>query len=153
MSGSQHDRQQLLKNARSLCVSICMKAPVDEYLEHFAPDEEGVSAVEHGLGSMYLAPYVGQIFEGRSGVREYFGWKREIVKTISLRFEEYVVDDEAGVVSVRCRGKFLWRETQNEWEEVSTARLTFGEKGMVTKFEWWGDTGAAFLASRGKLRK
>lgn len=149
----QQRRKQLLKAARSLCVSICMKAPVDEYLEHFSPDSEEVSAVEHGLGSLYLAPYVGQNFEGRSGVREYFGWKREIVKTISLRFEDYIVDVEAGVVSVRCRGRFLWRETQNEWEEVSTARMTFNERNLVTKFEYWGDTGAAFLASRGKLRK
>jgi hypothetical protein len=130
-----------------------MNAPVDEYLEHFSPDSEEVSAVEHGLGSLYLAPYVGQNFEGRSGVREYFGWKREIVKTISLRFEDYIVDVEAGVVSVRCRGRFLWRETQNEWEEVSTARMSFNERNLVTKFEYWGDTGAAFLASRGKLRK
>ena len=90
-----------------------MKAPVDEYLEHFAPDSDNVSAVEHGLTA--IAPFMGKDFEGRSGVREYFGWKREIVKTISLRFDEYCVDAELGVVNVRCRGKYMWRETQNEW--------------------------------------
>ena len=67
-------------------------------------------------------------------------------------FVDYVVDVETAKVSARGTATFTWTKTGQSWDEVFTYVLGFDGQRKVKSYEVWGDTGAAYLASQGKLK-
>lgn len=147
-------RDELLASAKVLCDAIANKAPIDEILSHFSTTYN-IFAAEPG--EPFLAPFVGQWFQGRSGpksVHTYFLLLHKYLKYENMTFSHWVVDTEARKVSTRGSAKFTWVEGKGEgntWEEEFAYILDFDELGKVTDYQVWADTGSAYLASRGEL--
>ena len=64
------------------------------------------------------------------------------------------MDPEARKVSVKGKAKFKWIEgigDGNWWNEQFAYILDFDDEGKVTDYQVWADSGAAYLAWKGKL--
>jgi len=68
-----------------------------------------------------------------------------------MSFSNYVVDAIENKVSVRGDATFTWRATGQSWDEVFTYVLAFDADCRLIKYEIWANSGAAYLASQGKL--
>mmetsp|Transcript_773 Transcript_773/g.941 ORF Transcript_773/g.941 Transcript_773/m.941 type:complete len:224 (+) Transcript_773:203-874(+) len=141
-------RDDILSTAHSLCDAFANKAPLNEVLDQFSTSDE-VFCLEHGL--QRLAPFLGRIFVGQEGVKQYFTIISDLLSYDDMKFSDYIVDVDASTVSVRGEATFLWKSTGNSWEEVFTYRLRFDDEAKVLAYEVWADSGAAFLASKGLL--
>ncbi|KAK4456475.1 hypothetical protein QBC42DRAFT_238461 [Cladorrhinum samala] len=142
-------RDSLLQAATLFCQSFASKRPPDEIFSHFTSTESNISVFEHGLPR--LAPFLGREFRGREGLERYFKTISECLTYEDMRFSNYVVDVEMRKVSVRGEARFTWSSTGQSWDEVFTYVLAFDVEGKVVKYEVWADSGAAYLASQGKL--
>jgi len=69
----------------------------------------------------------------------------------NMRFSEYIVDIENHKVSVKGQATFTWTKTEESWDEIFTYSLDFDDELKVTDYQVWADSGAAYLASLGKL--
>ncbi|KAL7627073.1 hypothetical protein AAE478_003849 [Parahypoxylon ruwenzoriense] len=149
-----HKRAELLEAATAFCTSFAQKASTDEILQHFSSSpspEDEVLAFEHGHPS--LAPFLGRPFRGLDGVRSYFSLVASLLDYEDMRFGEYVVDAAEGRVTARGAARFTWRATGESWDEVFVYVLAFDADRKVRRYEIWADSGAAYLASKGKLRE
>lgn len=54
-------------------------------------------------------------------------------------------------MSVKGQAKFTWIETCQSWDETFTYSLDFDDELKVTDYQVWADSGAAYLASIGRL--
>lgn len=54
-------------------------------------------------------------------------------------------------MSVKGQAKFTWIETGQSWNETFIYSLDFDDESMVTNYQVWADSGAAYLARHGKL--
>ena len=77
-----------------------------------------------------------------------------------MSFSDYIIDTDTLKVSCKGKARFVWKSTQQGWDEVFTWTLDFMEEGgegvkevKVRKYQVWADTGAAYLASRGELKQ
>lgn len=143
-----------LKSAASaLCSDFASEKPASTLLSHFSTTAPPV-AFEHGLSC--LAPFVGREFRGRDEIAEYFGILADQLSYRNMEFDDYVVDTRECKVSVKGRSRFIWTATGEAWNEVFTYTLDFvqeGEEVKVRKYQVWADTGAAYLARKGKLKE
>ena len=137
-----------MRAASSVCDAFASQAPLDTLLAHFSSSPSTL-ALEHGLPS--LAPFLGREFRGPEGLREYFGLLAECLSYEDMRFGGYFTDVRECKVSVRGEARFTWSSTGQSWDEVFTYVLQFDDELKVTLYEVWADSGAAYLASRGKL--
>jgi hypothetical protein len=143
------EREALLHAAANLCNAFACQYAVNAILDHFSTASEPF-ALEHGLPQ--LVPFVGRPFRGLDGVRQYFGLLSEHLTYKDMRFVDYVVDVETAKVSARGTATFTWTKTGQSWDEVFTYVLGFDAQRKVKSYEVWADTGAAYLASQGKLK-
>jgi hypothetical protein len=143
------DREALLYAAANFCNAFACQYALDAILDHFSTASEPV-AIEHGLPQ--LAPFLGRPFKGLDGVKQYFGLLGEHLSYKDMRFVDYIVDVETGKVSARGTATFTWTKTGQSWDEVFTYVLAFDEQRKVKSYEVWADSGAAYLASQGKLK-
>ncbi len=143
------DREALLHAAAQFCNSFAAQYALEAILDHFSTSSEPF-ALEHGLPQ--LAPFLGRPFKGIDGLKEYFGLLGEHLSYRDMTFVDYVVDVEASKVSARGQATFTWKSTNQSWNEVFVYVLGFDEKNKVISYEVWADSGAAFLASKGKLK-
>lgn len=61
--------------------------------------------------------------------------------------EEFIVDAEAGMVSVVGKGRFSSRKTGKGWDEQFIYRLSgFDEEGKIGHWEIWADPLSAYDA-------
>ena len=141
------DRGKLFHAASGLCDAFACKKSLDEILSFFA-DSPDIFAMEHGHPG--LAPFLGRRFTGRSGVEDYFK-ALSVLSYQSMNFTDYIIDTAVMKVSVLGQAEFTWSETGEKWDETFTYRLTFDGSFKVKAYEVWADTGAAYLASKGKL--
>jgi hypothetical protein len=141
-------RQSLLQSAQALCNDFANKSNVDVLLSHFSSTHK-CTAIEHGLPA--LAPFLGRPFIGLSGIREYFELIANLLSYENMKFSEYVVDAEVSKASVKGQAEFTWKSTGESWEEKFTYMLDFDDEGKVTDYQVWADSGAAYLARKGKL--
>ncbi|KAF9452159.1 hypothetical protein P691DRAFT_756623 [Macrolepiota fuliginosa MF-IS2] len=141
-------RQNLIQATQAFCDAFANKADISTILTYFSKTTT-IIAFEHGEPA--LVPFLGRAFEGFEGVKRYF----EIIGTLlayhDLKFSEFIVDTEARKVSVKGEGIFTWLETMESWDETFTYVLDFDEEAKVVRYQVWADTGAAYLASIGKL--
>ncbi|KAI1376835.1 hypothetical protein F4677DRAFT_75732 [Hypoxylon crocopeplum] len=145
-----HKRAALLSAATSFCESFAEKKPADEILSHFSTASD-VLAYEHGLPE--LAPFLGREFRGREGVQAYFETIASCLSYADMRFADYVVDAAENSVAVRGTATFTWTATGESWDEVFAYALRFDDQLKVTRYEVWADSGAAYLASKGRLKE
>ncbi|XXG96642.1 hypothetical protein Hte_002930 [Hypoxylon texense] len=147
-----HKRADLLAAATAFCESFAQKQPPDEILSHFSTSTtDDIVAFEHGLKE--LAPFLGREFRGRDGVREYFEIISSCLRYDGMRFADYVVDAAEDRVAVRGAARFTWTATGESWDEVFAYALRFDEQRKVVRYEVWADSGAAYLASQGRLKE
>ena len=142
------DREALLHAAAQFCNSFAAQYALEAILDHFSTTSEPW-ALEHGLPQ--LAPFLGRTFKGIDGLKEYFGLLGKHLSYKDMTFVDYVVDVEEAKVSARGRANFTWKSTKQSWDEIFVYVLGFDEKQKVKSYEVWADSGAAFLASQGKL--
>ncbi|KAI1451364.1 hypothetical protein F4805DRAFT_451677 [Annulohypoxylon moriforme] len=145
-----HKRAELLEAATAFCSSFAQKKPLDEILSHFSSSPD-ILAYEHGLKE--LAPFLGREFRGREGVQGYFETVSSCLDYEDMRFADYVVDAVENRVAVRGTAKFTWVATGESWGEVFAYALLFDDERKVTRYEIWADSGAAYLASKGRLQE
>ncbi|PPR02427.1 hypothetical protein CVT24_001977 [Panaeolus cyanescens] len=146
MSSASRDR--LLASAQAFCEAFRQKKDIDTILGLFSSIHE-ISAIEYG--KPILAPFLGQTFAGRSGVRRYFEIIGSCLSYDDVDFSEYVIDTHVKKVSVKGTGNFTWLETGQSWHEVFTYSLDFDEDDKVVRYQVWADSGAAYLARIGAL--
>ncbi|KAL6233982.1 hypothetical protein BDW75DRAFT_175833 [Aspergillus navahoensis] len=115
------------------------------------------TAHEHGLPQ--LAPFLGRTFTGRDQVGEYFTLLNEHLRIESMKFDdekEWAIDLETGVVCLKGYARFVSKESKEGWDEVFIYRIGLvddEEKEVkIGSYEVWADTGAAYLAAKGKLK-
>ncbi|OTA97652.1 hypothetical protein M434DRAFT_65169 [Hypoxylon sp. CO27-5] len=145
-----HKRTELLEAATAFCDSFAQKKPLDEILSHFS-STDNIVAYEHGLPE--LAPFLGREFRGREGVQEYFKIISACLNYENMRFADYIVDAVGNRVAVRGTAKFTWTATGESWDEVFAYALKFDDEHKVVSYEIWADSGAAYLASKGRLKE
>ncbi|KAH7909555.1 hypothetical protein BJ138DRAFT_1066864 [Hygrophoropsis aurantiaca] len=141
-------RTKLLNATKALCADFAAQKDVDVLLSHFSTTHQ-LTALEHGLSS--LAPFLGRRFVGHDGIKEYFETISKHLTYTDMSFSEWVIDAEARKVSVKGEAKSTWLSTQESWEETFVYVLDFDEEEKVTDYQVWADTGAAYLARKGKL--
>lgn len=153
MSTSMTDRRELLlRSATTFCDAIAEQAPRDELLNCFTNDRSSIQVLEHGLPGQE-APFIGRQFRGVEGLDEYMQLLLpEYVTYKNMAFDDYVVDPEARMVSVRGEGRFTWKLTGQSWNEDFVYLLKFDEVPKVNNWEIWGDSGALVLARKGMLK-
>ncbi|CAG8023447.1 unnamed protein product [Penicillium salamii] len=119
-------------------------------------------AHEHGLPQ--LAPFLGRPFYGQEGVSTYFDLLSSHLQIENMTFESeetWVIDETCMGIALRGTGTFTWKETQQSWNETFFYRIKVAEDVSddsekngslkVSEYHVWADTGAAYLASLGKL--
>lgn len=141
-------RSVLLGAAETFCSAFASQKPPEKIFSLFSTSHN-VQAYEHGLPQ--LAPFLGRNFKGQDGIRKYFETISKYLSYKNMDFSNYVVDSEQNQVSVRGEAKFTWTSTGQSWDEVFTYVLAFDDDFKVLKYEIWADSGAAYLASQGKL--
>jgi hypothetical protein len=144
------DRSGLLASATAFCNAFATLAPPPQILsQHFTSNHPSILVHEHGLPQ--LAPFLGRTFRGADGLAQYISIVSECLTFKNMRFSEYIVDAKARMVSVRGEARFTWTSTGQSWDEVFTYRLGFDDEMKVERYEVWADSGAAWLASQGRL--
>ncbi|GAB1320385.1 hypothetical protein MFIFM68171_10595 [Madurella fahalii] len=146
---SQATRASLLASATSFCNAFASGASPSEILTHFTADTSKILVREHGLAQ--LAPFLGRTFRGADGLTQYLSIIADCLSYENMRFGDYIVDAEARKVSVRGEARFTWARTGQSWDEVFTYVLGFDDELRVESYDVWADSGAAWLASLGKL--
>ncbi|KAJ5613606.1 hypothetical protein N7528_007260 [Penicillium herquei] len=117
---------------------------------------------EHGLPQ--LAPFLGHTFSGVEGISEYFETLSQTLNIHSMVFEpdpEWLVDLTNLCVTLRGTARFEWKDTKNSWSETFIYRIALAtdtsddqeKRGriLISEYQVWADTGAAYLARMGQL--
>ncbi|KAG8221002.1 transcription elongation factor S-II [Butyriboletus roseoflavus] len=136
--------------AHRFCEHFAHKEAIETLLTHFS-NTRPCEVVEHGLSC--LAPFLGSPFRGLDGVRRYFSTVAALITYEDMRFSEYIIDVEVRKASVKGTATFTWITTRESWDETFTYVLDFDDRDKITRYQIWGDTGALYLASQGRLRQ
>lgn len=143
-------RCRLSDVAHRFCDDFSHKESIDTLLTHFS-NARPCEVIEHGLSR--FAPFLGISFRGEEGVRRYFSTVAALITYEGMHFSEYIIDVEVRKVSVKGIATFTWITTRESWDETFTYVLDFDDEDKITRYQIWGDTGALYLASRGRLRE
>lgn len=135
----------------------------DQLLSTFTTNPKPL-AHEHGLPQ--LAPFLGRSFQGQEGISTYFDLLSSYLDIENMTFEPeetWIVDESCMAVSLRGTATFIWKQTQQAWDETFSYRIKVAEDVSddaekhgslkVSEYQVWADTGAAYLASLGELQK
>ncbi|KAJ5639681.1 uncharacterized protein N7484_007543 [Penicillium longicatenatum] len=154
-------RSTLTGPIQSLLATLVTPNPISTITSTFTTQPAPI-AHEHGL--QQLAPFLGRTFTGIDGISEYFDTMISTLEIKSMKFEpesNWLVDDTNMAVCLRGTATFIWRETGQSWDEtfvyrVALARDTSEDKDkqgrlLVSEYQVWADTGAAYLARIGGL--
>ncbi|KAF2442190.1 hypothetical protein P171DRAFT_487445 [Karstenula rhodostoma CBS 690.94] len=156
MSSGQQQKQKpsaavLRKGAHAFCAALLSPpAPSDLLQTYFTA---APSITEHGpRWAASRLPFLGKTFQGRDGCEEYFGLLGEVLE---MQLPEdalpgsqgFIVDAEAGMVSVVGKGHFKSKKTGKGWDEQFIYRLSdFDAEGRVGHWEIWADPLSAWDA-------
>jgi hypothetical protein len=97
-------------------------------------------------------PFLATTFAGKEGCEEYFKVLNEVLemKLPGDAFpsaQEFIVDAEAGMVSVVGKGKFASKKTGKAWDEQFIYRFNeFDSDGKIGYWEIWADPLSAWEA-------
>jgi hypothetical protein len=156
-------RLSLLEPVRSLLRAFANPDPnnPNQLLSAFTTSPKPL-AYEHGLPQ--LAPFVGRSFTGQDGISTYFNLLSSHLEIKDMAFgpeESWIVDESCMAIALRGTATFIWKKTGQAWDETFAYQIKLaedvsddpGKKGFlkVNEYQVWADTGAAYLASLGKL--
>ncbi|KAH8831165.1 hypothetical protein DL96DRAFT_811654 [Flagelloscypha sp. PMI_526] len=142
------ERDALLASAKTFCDAVSQQTDAETILTHFSQTHQ-VSVFEHGDPS--LAPFLGRSFIGKEGVKVYFDLISSVLSYGPMEFSGFAVDTELKKVALKGKARFTWLSTKESWDETFAYILDFDQDGLVTDYQIWADTGAAYLASKGEL--
>ncbi|KAL7267088.1 hypothetical protein RUND412_010340 [Rhizina undulata] len=144
----------LLTATAALTKSFADHAPPSEIVKHFTTTPAPI-ALEHGLRR--LAPFIGREFLGTDQVRVYFEMLAEYLEYTDMEFSPPIIDTAGSKVCVKGTAIFTWKETGESWREAFVWLLDWEDIGeekqewKVKRYEVWADSGAVYLARKGKL--
>ncbi|CAG8898794.1 unnamed protein product [Penicillium egyptiacum] len=154
-------RTDLLKSVRALLEALTdPNTNPNQLLSTFTTLPEPL-VHEHGLPE--LAPFLGRPFTGQDEIATYFELLSSLLSIKNMVFEpeeSWVVDTRCMAVSLQGTATFIWKQTQQAWDETFVYRIKLavdgsrsGETGRLAVCEYhvWADTGAAYLARCGRL--
>lgn len=136
--------------AHRFCEDFASKESIETLLAHFS-NTHPCEIVEHGLSC--LAPFLDSPFRGHEGVRRYFSIIAALITYGDMQFSDYIIDTGVRKASVKGTARFTWITTRESWDETFTYVLDFDDKDQITRYQIWGDTGALYLASQGRLKQ
>ncbi|TFK29242.1 hypothetical protein FA15DRAFT_684751 [Coprinopsis marcescibilis] len=143
-------REVLESAAQKFCSAFAEKKDIETIMSFFST-KHPISAVEYG--DPVLAQFVGRPFEGNEGVKKYFGLLASTITYEGMHFSEYVVDTETRKVALKGKGHFIWSDTCESWNETFAYVLDFDEDLQLVRYQVWADSGAAYLARKGRLEE
>jgi hypothetical protein len=107
---------------------------------------------EHGPEwSRSRLPFLAKTFSGKEGCEEYFKVMTDVLE-MSLGDDAFpdkkgfIVDAEAGMVSVVGKGRFTSKKTGKGWDEKFIYRFRFDDEGKFEHWEIWADPLSAWDA-------
>lgn len=134
------------------CQALISPPPPKELLARYFSSEPKIT--EHGPEwSRERLPFLAKTFKGKEGCEEYFQIMTEVLE-MSLPHdafpkaeEGFIVDAEAGMVSVVGKGRFKSRKTGKGWDEQFIYRFSeFDGEGKIGHWEIWADPLSAWDA-------
>jgi len=147
--------ETLRQRTHAFCQSLRTPPPPSALLAaHFAPGNPRIT--EHGPAwARARLPFLAKTFAGTAGCAEYFGVLGEVLE-MELPDdafpgpEGFIVDAEAGMVSVVGQGRFASKKTGKGWEEQFIYRFSgFDGEGRIGHWEIWADPLSAWEAVGG----
>ncbi|KAF7675048.1 hypothetical protein GT037_006811 [Alternaria burnsii] len=141
----------LRETTHSFCRALISPPPPSDLLLQYFSNAPKIT--EHGPEwSRSRLPFLAKTFSGRDGCEEYFKVMTDVLD-MSLPEdafpgkEGFIVDAEAGMVSVVGKGRFTSRKTGKGWNEQFIYRFSgFDEQGKIGHWEVWADPLSAWNA-------
>ncbi|CAE7001074.1 hypothetical protein P3342_001359 [Pyrenophora teres f. teres] len=144
----------LRETTQSFCRALIAPPPPSDLLAQYFSSWPQIT--EHGPEwSRIRLPFLAKTFAGREGCKEYFKLMTDVLEMAlpDDAFpgkEGFIVDAEAGMVSVVGKGRFTSRKTGKGWDEQFIYRFSgFDEKGKIGHWEIWADPLSAWEAVGG----
>ncbi|UPX11496.1 uncharacterized protein EKO05_0002101 [Ascochyta rabiei] len=137
--------------ASAFCAALISPPPPSELLSQYFSSEPKIT--EHGPEwSRSRLPFLAKTFTGKDGCEEYFKLMTETLemaldKDAFPNAKDFIVDANAGMVSVVGKGHFSSKKTGKGWDEQFIYRFSgFDEKGKMGHWEIWADPLSAWDA-------
>jgi hypothetical protein len=142
----------MLRKATSSFCAALVKPPIpSELLSQYFINIPSIT--EHGPEwSRSRLPFLAKTFTGKDGCEEYFNVMTEVLdmdldEDSFPKPEQFIVDADAGMVSVVGKGRFTSRKTGKGWDEQFIYRFSgFDEQGKIGHWEIWADPLSAWEA-------
>jgi hypothetical protein len=152
MSTSALSTPLLRKTTHAFCRALISPPPPADLLStHFTHGNPRIT--EHGPSwSRSRLPFLAKTFSGKEGCEEYFKVLGEVLEMklpddAFPGLEGFIVDAEAGMVSVVGNGHFASRKTSKGWDEQFIYRFSgFDDEGRIGHWEIWADPLSAWEA-------
>ncbi|KAF1975120.1 hypothetical protein BU23DRAFT_552542 [Bimuria novae-zelandiae CBS 107.79] len=145
-------RTSLLRStAHAFCTALIAPPPPNELLSTYFTHSPSIT--EHGPSwATARLPFLGKTFAGREACGEYFNVLSGVLE-MHLPDDAFpgpagfIVDAEAGMVSVVGKGHFVSTKTGKGWDEQFIYRLSgFDAEGKIGHWEIWADPLSAWDA-------
>jgi hypothetical protein len=141
----------LRKATSSFCAALVEPPIPSELLSQYFVNVPNIT--EHGPEwSRSRLPFLAKTFTGKDGCEEYFNVMTEVLdmdldEESFPKPEQFIVDADAGMVSVVGKGRFTSRKTGKGWDEQFIYRFSgFDEQGKIGHWEIWADPLSAWEA-------
>ncbi|KAF2831317.1 hypothetical protein CC86DRAFT_137659 [Ophiobolus disseminans] len=142
----------LRKTTHAFCHTLISPPPPSELLSTYFTSSPKIT--EYGPEwSRSRLPFLAKTFTGKDGCEEYFKIMTDVLE-MSLPAdafpkpdEGFIVDAEAGMVSVVGKGRFTAKKTGKGWDEKFIYRFSeFDAEGKIGHWEVWADPLSAWEA-------
>jgi hypothetical protein len=141
----------LRETTHAFCQALISPPPPTELLSKYFSASPKIT--EHGPEwSRSRLPFLAKTFSGKEGCEEYFrvmtgGLEMLLTNDAFPAKEGFIVDAEAGMVSVVGQGSFKSRKTGKGWDEQFIYRCSgFDDEGKIGHWEIWADPLSAWDA-------
>lgn len=139
------------KTTHDFCLALISPPPAARLLSEYFSSSPKIT--EHGPEwSRSRLPFLAKTFVGKDGCEEYFKVLNNVLD-MSLGDdafpgnEGFIVDAEAGMVSVVGKGRFTSKKTGKGWDEQFIYRFSeFDAEGKFGHWEIWADPLSAWEA-------
>lgn len=135
----------------AFCAALISPPPPSELISNYFSGEPKIT--EYGPEwSRSRLPFLAKTFTGVDGCGEYFKLMTDTLDMLLSKnaFPDangYIVDAEAGMVSVVGNGHFSSKKTGKGWDEQFIYRFSgFDEQGKIGHWEIWADPLSAWDA-------
>lgn len=137
--------ETLRKNTHKFCNALLNPPPPSELIKKYFRSLN-LSITEHGPEwSRSRLPFLAKTFVGQEACEEYFSIMTNILE-MNLPADAFpgdngfIVDAQAGMVSVVGKGKFKSKKTGKGWDEQFIYRFSnFDKQGKIGHWEIWAD--------------